>query len=412
LQNKTVGSRKIMLSYYRSKLLIDGTGSAPIQEAAILVRDGVIDAVGPASQIQAPSMAEQIDLGELTILPGLIDAHVHLFGTPEPGGFLATQNESEEWLLLRACSNIRLALACGLTTIRDCGSRGTIILSLAKAITGGIVPGSRVVACGAPITTTAGHCYYLGLEADGMVEVQKAVRGLHKQGVDFIKVMVTGGGITRGSNSNASQYSQEELTAIVEDAHRLGKRVAGHMHGTQGIQRAVDAGFDTIEHGSWLALNGNGRDYDPRVVEKIIRKGIIVCRTTAGFERVPLEKANPECELWPAFEVFRNMVRDGVKLAAGTDSGIDYTPIDGYVYTLETMAGLGGMSNNAVLLSATKIAAEAVGLSSHIGTLEKGKQADLIAVSGNPLDDLRVLRNVKWVIKSGKMVAKDGKILE
>ncbi len=187
-----------MWTYFRSNLLIDGCGGAPIQGGALLAKDGVIEDVGPENLLQPPTEAIRLDFGDRTILPGLIDAHVHLFGNPEPGGFLATQNEDEEWLLLRASANARQALAAGLTTVRDCGARGSIVISLAKATAAGLVPGPRIVSCGAPITTTGGHCYYLGLEAEGVGGVQKAVRQMHKAGADFIKVMVTGGGITRG----------------------------------------------------------------------------------------------------------------------------------------------------------------------------------------------------------------------
>ncbi len=401
-----------MLTVIRGKLLIDGTGAVPIRDGCILVReDGRIEAVGPAGALALPAEREEIDLGERTVMPGMIDCHVHLFGTPAPGGFFNTQFESEEWLLLRAAANARMAVSAGLTTVRDCGARGTIILSLAKAVAAGLLPGPRILSSGMPITTTGGHCWYLGLEAEGVEGVRQAVRRMHKAGVDFIKVMVTGGGITPGSNSRAAQYSQAELNAITEDAHRLGKRVDGHVLGTQGIRRAFEAGFDTLEHGSWLELNGNGRDYVPEVVEQIVKKGIFVCRSIAGFERIPLEEASPEHKFWPDYAVMRNMVRDGVLLVAGTDSGIDHTPIDGFVTTLETMAGLGGMSNAAVLASATRLAAEALGLAGVVGTLTPGKHADLVAFKGNPLDDLRALRHIDRVMRDGKLVASDGVVL-
>ena len=400
-----------MLVYYRANLLIDGTGKAPVQEPAILVKDGIILASSTVTELPPPEDAIQIDLGDRTILPGLIDAHVHLIGTPKPGGFVATQTEGDEWLLLRATANASEALAAGLTTVRDCGGRGTIIPSLAQATLSGLVPGPRIVTCAAPITTTGGHCYFLGYEAEGIEQVQRAVRTMHIRGADFIKVMVTGGGITKGSNSRAAQFSQDELNAISEDAHRLGHKVAGHVHGTEGIRRAVDAGFDTLEHGSWLARNGTGRDYDAQVVDAIVKRGIVVCRTIAGFERVPLEEATPECKFWPDYEMMRNMVRDGIVLVAGTDSGIDQTPISGYALTLETMAGLGGMSAADVILSATKIAAEAIGLADQIGTVEKGKKADFIAVTGNPQENLRVLRKIDYVIQGGNIVVRDGLVI-
>jgi imidazolonepropionase-like amidohydrolase len=401
-----------MLVYFRAKQLIDGTGKLPLQDAAVLVEDGIIIECGPVGGLPAPQDAFQVDLGERSILPGLIDAHVHLIGNPQPGGFVATQTESNERLLLRATANARQALSAGLTTVRDCGGRSSIIPSLAEATQSGLVPGPRIVTCGAPITTTGGHCYFLGCEADGIESVQKAVRSMHKMEADFIKVMVTGGGITRGSNSHASQYSQEELNAIVEDAHRLGHRVSGHVHGTEGIRRAVAAGFDTLEHASWLARNGSNRDYDPQVVEQILRKEIIVCRTIAGFERIPIEEATPEHKFWPDYEMLRNMVRDGVVLVAGSDSGIDQTPFSGYSLTLETMAGLGGMNNAEVIRSATGLAAQAIGLGDRIGTIERRKKADFIAVSGNPFEDLRVFRKIDYVIQDGQIVARDGLVIQ
>ncbi len=400
-----------MRVYYKASLLIDGKGSLPVHQAAVLVNNGIIETVGPAVSIPLPEDATFTDLGDRTLLPGLIDAHVHLIGDPQPGAFFATQEESDEWLLLRASANAQTALIAGLTTVRDCGGRGTLITSLEKAISEGLVFGSKIIACGAPITTTGGHCYFLGQEAEGNENLQKAVRKLHRAGADFIKVMVTGGGLTPGSNSRASQYSQAELNTIVGDAHRLGKRVAGHVHGTEGIERAVNAGFDTLEHASWMARESDGRDYDPGVVAEIVRKDIIVCRTIAGFERIQLEEANIDHKFWPAYEVLRNMVRDGVKLAAGTDSGIDLTPFSGYSLTLETMAGLGGMKNSEVVSAATINAAEALGLADRIGTVEKGKRADLIAVTGNPLQDLRVLRKIDYVIQDGRVAVVDGQVL-
>lgn len=395
----------------KSKWLLDGTGAPPIADAALLVRDGRIEAVGPRVAVATPPGTEEVDLGSYTLLPGLIDAHVHLVGDPRPGSLAGTQHESDEWLLLRAIANARAALAMGLTTVRDCGGRGTLVISLAKAIAAGLVPGPRIVSCGAPITTTGGHCHFLGLEAEGIEGVQRAVRQLHKAGADFIKVMVTGGGLTPGSNPRRSQYSLAELQAIAEDAHRLGKRVAGHVHGTEGIRRAVAAGFDTLEHCSWLAAQGTGRDYDEEVVQEIIRGGIYVCRTIAGFERVPLEEATSSHRLWPDYEVFRNMVKAEVKLIAGSDAGIDETPISEFAYTLETMAGFGEMSAEAVLASATRVAAEALGLADQVGTLEVGKRADAIAVEGNPLEDLRVLRHVAVVIRDGRIVSCNGRVI-
>ena len=405
-----------MRKLIRTGLLIDGTGGPVIPGGALLIDDGRIAAVGPFDELQATqhtlSDSGVVDLSSYTVMPGLIDSHVHLFGSPAPKSLWTTQYESDARLAIRASANAREGLAAGLTTMRDCGARGDIVLSLTKAINEGMIRGPRIVNSGAPITTTSGHCYYFGIEAEGIVGVQRAVRQLHKQGVDFIKVMVTGGGLTAGSNTRASQYSQAELCAMVEDAHRLGHKIAGHVHGTEGIRRAVAAGFDSIEHCSWLAASeGQDRDYVPAIVEQILDQGIFVCRSIAGFERVPLEEANRKHRFWRDHEVFRNMARAGVKIVAGTDAGIDKTLFSGFAYTLETMAGLGEMTPAAVLASATRVAAEALGLEDEIGTLEVGKRADLVALSGNPLEDLRVLRHVDVVMRDGTIVARGGQVV-
>jgi imidazolonepropionase-like amidohydrolase len=395
----------------RTGALIDGTGGVPIADGALWVRGGCIVAAGPFAGLGVPADAQLLDLRPHHVLPGLIDCHVHLVGTPEPGGLGRTRQVGDERLLLRCVANARAALATGLTTVRDCGCQDTGVLALARAIADGLLVGPRIVAAGAPITTTGGHCWWLGLEAEGVEGVRVAVRRLHKQGADFVKVMVTGGGLTPGSNSRAAQYSQEELAAIVEDAHRLGKRVTGHIHGTEGIHRALAAGFEGIEHGSWLARAGEGRDYVPELADEVVRRGIFVCRSIAGFERVPLEEATPAHRFYADYAVMRNMVQDGVRLIAGTDSGIDHTPFTGFSTTLETMAGLAGMPVAAVLDSATRLAAEGIGLAGEIGTLTPGKRADLIAVDGNPLADLRVLRHVRVVVRDGVVVARDGVVM-
>jgi imidazolonepropionase-like amidohydrolase len=382
--------------------LIDGTGAKPESPGALLVREGRIAARGAEALALAAPDAGVIDLAPYTLVPGLVDCHVHLIWSGAPGALWSANAESDEWLLLRATANAQKALRAGITTVRDCGGRGTTVLNLARAIREGMVAGPRIVASGAPITTTGGHCYYLGLEAEGIDAVRRALREMHRAGADFIKVMVTGGGGTPGSNVRASQFTREELRAMAEDAHRLGKRIAGHVHGTQGIAWAAEAGFDSLEHCSWLALEGVGRDYDERVAEQIVRQGVYVCRTIAGFERWGLEELGPGHRAWEDFRVLRNMVHAGVRLIAGTDAGIDQTDFQGLAATLETMVGLGEMTAAQALDAATRAAAEALGLGGEIGTLEVGKRADLIAVRGNPLEDVRSLREVKAVMRDGR----------
>jgi imidazolonepropionase-like amidohydrolase len=227
--------------------LIDGTGAPPLPDGALIVEGIKIVAAGRYADLHTAGM-RQIDLRPCTVLPGLIDAHVHIFADAAPLSLWRTQGQTDAQLAIQASANARDALAAGLTTVRDCGGRAAVVRALAQAIDEGIIPGPRIVHSGTPITTTAGHCYFFGLEAQGMTDLQRAVRQLHKAGIDFVKVMVTGGDLTPGSNVRAAQYSQSELCALADDAHRLGYRIAGHAHGTEGIRRAVRAGFDTIEH--------------------------------------------------------------------------------------------------------------------------------------------------------------------
>lgn len=397
--------------------VIAGHELQPVPDGALVVDGGAIAAVGPFERLQADMGSnlpkEELDLRPHWILPGLIDAHVHLFGSPEPRSLWMTQYESDARLALRAGANARTALAVGVTTICDCGARGDVVRSLARAVEEGMVPGPRIVHSGSPITSTAGHCYFFGIEAEGIPAVQKAVRDLHKAGIDFIKVMVTGGGLTAGSNRSRSQYSLAELRALADDAHRLGYWIAGHAHGTEGIRRAVQAGFDAIEHCSWLAPDSELRqDYDPDLVDDMVERGTYVCRTRSGVERAPIEEASSEHRLWDEYEVSRRMARAGVKLVAGTDAGVHDTPFDGLVTTLESMVGFGEMSALDVLVSATAMAAQSLGLGEVIGTLTPGKRADLIAVDGSPLEDLRALREVRAVLIDGEVVAREGQVLD
>ena len=271
----------------------------------------------------------------------------------------------------------------------------------------------RIVSCGAPLTSPRGHCWFLGLEARGRQEILRKIEEMGRRGVDFIKVMVTGGGSTPGTNVRRSQFRSDELEAVVEAAGKYGLQVTGHAHGTEGIRKAVRAGFTGIEHCSWLGRRGNRIAYDRRTVRLLVDRGVFVCRTIAGFERWRLEDiegmrgsgSDQYGSAHRAFEALRRMAVDGVRLIAGTDAGIDRTDFSGLATSLETMVGLGGMKNVDVLLAATRTAAEALGLGERLGTLEVGRFADLIAVDGDPLDDIRALRRIRGVVKGGEPVS-------
>ena len=401
----------------RGRLLVWNAAGEPRTDAALLVEDGVIRAAGEDALRLADGGTRRLDFPDQVIAPGLIDSHVHLMwsGEPERDGLnplYAAIGQPTATLTVQTVTNLRAALSRGITTVRDCGGLTEVIIPVARAVRDGLLAGPRIITGGAPITSTGGHCWFLENEADGEDAVRRAVRRMHKAGADFIKVMATGGG-TVGTNPRAAQFGPEELQAITHDAHRLGLRASAHAHGTEGIERCVAAGFDGIEHCTWLARD-DAEDYRPEIVERIRDRRIFVCKTIAGFQRWPLEEIQAAGEAhpgWREFATFRDMLAAGVTVIAGTDAGITDTNFVDLARTMETMVGLGGMSPAEVLQSATSTAAEALTLGDTIGTLEVGKRADCILLDGDPLEDVRALRQVRAVIRDGAMVARDGYVL-
>jgi imidazolonepropionase-like amidohydrolase len=305
-------------------------------------------------------------------------------------------------LVVQGTANLKEALQAGITTVRDCGGRWDVLFPLKEGVESGLIEGPSIIMSGEPITTTGGHFHFSAIEAEGKSEVLKAVRSLCKNGVDFIKVMCTGGGSTPGTNILQSQYSREELEAMASDAHRLQKKITGHAHGIEGIRKLAAAGFDGIEHCSWISSTGEGFHYDPRIAEKMNKQGTVVCRTISGSERWPLEELSEEHPGWKGYEPFRRMVTDGINLIAGTNAGIDNTDFKGLYQALETMTGLGGMTSRQAFRSATSRSAELLGLA-NTGAIRIGNTADLIILEGNPEEDIRYLRNILGVISKGRI---------
>ena len=242
----------------RAATLIDGTGAEPIRPGEVTIRDGQIAAVGSPGRTD-PADAKIVDYGDATLLPGLIDAHVHLQFTAGPDhpttrGIHMGATDAER--IATAIGNAQRGLATGVTTMRDTGGYFTLNMDVRDAINAGHVIGPRLLVCGAPITTTAGHLHWCGLRADNRDEVVEAVRTMAEAGADFIKVMATGGMMTPGTSPGMTQYSESELQALVDDSHRLRKQVAAHVLGTTGCILAIDAGVDTLEHCSWLDETG------------------------------------------------------------------------------------------------------------------------------------------------------------
>ncbi len=401
--------------------LIDGTGSGPIAGATLVIEDGRICSVhGPGQESPAPPDAEVIDATGQTVLPGLVDSHVHLCFSAGPEPLADALRESEPQQLLRAAGNAQRALAAGITTVRDCGGLDGATLALRDALDAGVIVGPRLQAAGPPLTTTAGHLHFCGLEVQGVDDLRRAVRQLHKRRVDYIKVMVTGGYMTPRTNPFALQYTPAELSAIADDAHRLGLRVAGHIASIPGIRAGLDAGLDTFEHCVWHDQTAPGvLRYDAALGAAMARQGCGVGLTIGGGERqlaqsVAAGESLPLAAL-PRLEalthIHEQMRADGVVLACHSDAGTVGCTFGGLALSVAALVRLYQWNPLAAITAVTGTAAQVMGLADDVGTLTAGRRADLIVVDGDPSVTPEALLQVDRVLLSGRTVARHGHLL-
>ena len=399
----------------------DGTGAAPVDGGFVLVEGSKIAAVGRRSELGHELSSTAVDLGAATLLPGLINLHGHLTFSASMSvldDYLREQAAGVATMTVRAVDNLRRALSVGTTTVRDCGTVNEVAFGVRAAVEAGLLPGPRVLASGRGVTTTGGHCWYVGVEADTADEVRKAVRAQIKAGADLIKVFGTGGNLTPGTNPLALQYSVDELRAAVTEATRLGRRVAVHAHGAVGVRAAVAAGAHTVEHCTFEAVEGI--DADDATIAAMAEAGTVAVPTLGnGMVRLHhdpgmIESAPPVARpimrklqrLLPGMgAALRRMVAAGVIIGGGTDAGIPMRPFDGYPADLAALAHpvIGaGMTPCQVLLAATSVAARVCGLDD-TGVLAPGRRADLLGVAGDPLRDLGDLTRTRFVACAGRI---------
>jgi imidazolonepropionase-like amidohydrolase len=404
----------------KAGLLIDGTGAPPRKNAVVVVDNGKIVSVGN----EVPAGARVIDLGPRTLLPGFIDCHVHLagrvIGEGENWEDAAVRDLAQEDAI-RGVRNAKATLEAGFTTVRNVGASDFSDIALRNMIRAGIVPGPRIVAAGNAIGITGGHCdtngYVPGvLEgdpehgiADGAAEIVKAVRYQVKHGAEVIKTCATGGVLSEGDAVGVQQYDDEELKVLVSEAHLTGRKVAAHAHGAAGIKAALRAGVDSIEHGSMT---------DDEAIALFKKTGAFLVPTLMAQESVVklaeagvLKGQRAEKALFIAPHARANIkkaIAAGVRIALGTDSGV--FPHGNNAHEFELMVGL-GMKPMDAILAGTKNAAELLGLEKLLGTVEAGKIADLVAVDGNPLDDVKTLTVPAFVMHEGKVVGEVSKLL-
>lgn len=388
--------------------LFDGTGSEPIQNAFVRIEDGRIKDVGRREDLGSAA-ANARDLGDATLLPGLVNMHTHLTCSMSETTLADALNDSYEVKMMRAVENARASLLSGVTTIRDCGTLNAIVFAIRDASAKGIITAPHVWASGDVLTSTGGHCYFFGVECDTADEARWAVRNQVKAGADYIKVMATGGGLTPNTNPREAQFTEEQMIAIVEDSARIGKYVAAHCHGTPGIRNSTAARVRTIEHCSFMVPHGSGVEYEQDVADAVAEAGIYVCPTIGVGERARRKmeaegRDNPfAATRYQRLENMRKLVESGVKFVSGNDAGMMMTGFDDFQLDLELLVEHVGMSSADAIVTATGRAAEAIG-SDDFGTLQPGRRADVLAVRGNALDDIGALRDIMLVMKSGQVV--------
>lgn len=381
--------------------VLTGPAGSRVADGAVLVRDEDIVAVGPAAEVRAQADPETRELAYPTgtIMPGLMDCHVHLAFDASLKPVEALQESDEFSLLLGMTGRAQQLLDCGVTTTRDLGDRDGLAVHLRDAIAQGALAGPRILSSTAPLTSKGGHCWFMGGEVDDEDEIRTMVRRNARNGADLIKVMATGGGMTKGGPAIwEPQFSAAELKIVVDEAAEAGLRVAVHAHGVEGIANAVAAGVHTIEHCSWATKDGF--DLRPELAEEIAEKGIFVCIGASPNWRM-LPKAFGEERAAKLFGQARWMAENGIRLISGTDAGVPRAVFDRFPSALEFLAHI-GLSNAKVIESTTTEAADALGIAEITGQLTPGRKADVLVVDGDPLADLSALHNAELVVAAGK----------
>jgi imidazolonepropionase-like amidohydrolase len=398
--------------------LIDGTGADPVENAVVLVKGDKIVQVGSAGQVEVPPGAEVVDVAGKTVIPGLIDAHVHLLGIKSMSQITWIVDEPHV-RTIRAAMDAWRCLDAGFTTIRDAG--GMLAIYVKRAIEEGTAIGPRIVASGAVISQTAGHgdWHFVPAEwvprmqlariADGVPEVRKAAREQLREGADMLKIFTTGGVMSEKDKPTSCQYSMDEIRAFVEEAQNAGVRTGTHAQGTRGIVNAVLAGVDNVDHGIYL---------DDEAIELMLQRGTTLVPTLAivdvivahGREIGVMEASVRKAESVQAahIESFKKAYAAGVVCGCGTDYLSDpQSPMGANAAELEMYVKKVGLSPMEAIVCATRNNAVVLGLQDEIGTVEPDKQADLLVVDGDPLSDISVLRDrtkILTVFKGGQAV--------
>ena len=413
-------TKKKEITLIKSSRIFDSKGDVSIENGALLIEDDQIVQVGSEKDIKVPegATATEFKYEDATVLPGLVDCHVHLIGIPDGRAGDEVAVESDEVLTLQAARNARIHLYSGVTTIRDCGAKNKTTFMLKEAVKMGITPAPRLIICGRPLAIIGGHLSYFGIEATGVDECIANVRQLMKEGSDFIKITATGGS-TRTSYPFLPSFNVDELTAIINETHKFGKHTVAHCASSQGMINALDANIDTIVHGYYKEPDGSYL-YKPEISERLVKQNVYVnptlhqgtetydaltskaqthALTDAEQDKINTFKNNREISI----ENISRMRQDGVNLVCGSDSAWNHYKMGEFQKEILTHVEV-GMSEAEAIRSATIESARSCDVDDIVGTLESGKQADLLVVKGNPVENINDIFNVIDVFQAGSLV--------
>ena len=397
----------------RAAALIDGTGAFEGSPADIVIDEGRIVSVSVPGPTPPSPGEEFLEIRQGTVLPGLVDVHAHFtLGTGSRTYEAVMAEDSDELMVTRGVANLATHLKSGVTTARDCGARGNTAIDLREIANAESFPGPRLLVSGPPLTKPRGHFWFCGGEADGVDGVEARVKQLIEAGVDFLKIMASGGG-TVGTDQTESSFSVEELSAAVRTAHSNGLLVAAHCLSASSVESALQAGVDQLEHLNFIQTDGSRR-MDDRIAEKVTAAGVYLSPTIqTGYRRMeelraksrlePSEKAELaglEGKLESKLSFITRLHALGAKIVLGTDA---IPTMGDYALGLELLVRA-GMSPSAAIDSATRLAAEAIGLGDEVGTVSAGKSADLLVVDGDPLGDITKAGAVSMVVRQGRIV--------
>jgi imidazolonepropionase-like amidohydrolase len=404
--------------------VIDGSNGESKAGQAVLIDKGLIERVGEADAVRkdCPHDTVAVDLSGATLCPGLIDGHTHLSLAGDGRNYDEMFSETDEMMVMTGAMNLVKHLQAGITTIREHGARNRVGFALKEGLQRGYIPGPRMQVSGRPITCTGGHFWVCNEEADGEEEIRKSVRRLVHEGADYIKIMASGGG-TRGTIPGRASYTTEELHVAVHEAHQFNRSTAAHCRARESMKRAVQAGIDLMEHAEFLDPDNEMR-FDPEIAAMMEESRIWISPTLQAWTKYPrivdlrnqrdlgslshdgeIELDGLEKRAEVRLDVMRKLLEYDVneRVLPGTDSGVGMLAFGHLDYDLELLVEVGFSPADAIV-SATRISADALGMSDAIGTIEAGKVADLVAFDGDPSKDIYAARKVRAVFQNGKRI--------